>query len=165
MSLPHPISPATREQIRSWTQANRYNPLASLASTMNCRQKDFPLTNFMSTTFVTASLLIENATGAASEIRFPNRFLLIVNGSGYSTTMDFAPAKEGMQWHVLMKCVSGATKKQYWATANASGESLKGQIDGRKSQSFVFNSARMSLSLSPGQCRGGKAEIMLGIGE
>lgn len=79
--------------------------------------------------------------------------------------MDFSPTKEDMHWRVLIKCVSGAAKKQYWATASASGESLKGQIEGRKSQSFVFNRDRMSLSVSPGQCRGGKAAFTLGIGE
>lgn len=123
------------------------------------------LTNSVLTSLVSAGLLFGLGTGDASATQFPSRFLLVADGSGYSTTMDFAPTNQEMQWRVLIKCVLGSTNKQYWATAKASGDTLKGQFDGRKSQNFIFNRAYMFLSVSPGPCRGGKAEIMLGIDE
>lgn len=131
----------------------------------NLAERSSTLTDFISPGLVGAGLVMAFATGAEAANQFPSRFLLFVQGGGYSITMDFAPASEDMQWRVLIKCVSGSTTKQYWATAKVSGGALIGQTDGRKAQNFILDSDRMLLSVSPGQCRGGKAKIIHGIDE
>ncbi len=112
-----------------------------------------------------ACLLIGLSAGGASAADFPSRFLLEVDGDGYSTIMDFALTSEDMQWRVVIKCSRGSKNTQYWATANLEGALLNGRIDGRKSQTFVVDKKRMLLSISKGQCVGGRATIKSGLGE
>lgn len=112
-----------------------------------------------------ACVLIGLSSGAAPAADFPSRFLLEVDGDGYSTIMDFAPTSEDMQWRVVIKCSRGSKNTQYWATAKLKGAFLSGRFDGRKTQAFLVDKERMILSISKGHCVGGRATIKSGLGE